>query len=215
MSDIRGLIFDMDGVIADTDDMHYRTWKRLADEEGLAFSREQYLKMSGVGHKQNARVFTDGLNLDKATIDNWMARKQQYYVELRDTIQPQDVMAGVPRLIAEAKAAGLKLGVGSSSRNAKPVLKRLQLLDHFEIVGDGYTVHNLKPHPDIFLWVAGGLQLLPGQCLVLEDAIAGVDAALKGGFHVIGVGNAPLQKAHAHIASLADMSLKALLDLLD
>lgn len=212
--DIRGLIFDLDGVIADTDDMHYRTWQRLADEEGVPFSREKYLKMSGVGHQQNARLFTEGLNLSQATIKEWMARKQRYYVELRDTIQPDDVMAGIPRLIREAKADGLKIGVGSSSRNAKPVLKQLHLIDEFEIIGDGYTVKNLKPAPDIFVWVAGGLGLKPSQCLVLEDAVGGVEAALAGGFYVVGIGDAPLEMAHAQISSLANIALKDLLQLL-
>ncbi|GAB5491611.1 MAG: beta-phosphoglucomutase [Phototrophicaceae bacterium] len=212
--DIRGVIFDMDGVIADTDEMHFQTWQRLANEEGVAFSRDKYLRMSGVGHLDNERIFTEGLTVDRATLDNWMARKQEYYVELRDTLQPKDVMAGIPSLIQDVKAHGLKIGVGSSSRNARPVLKRLGLVDEFEVIGDGYTVKNLKPASDIFLWVAGGLKLLPQHCLVLEDAIAGVTAAQNAGCYVIGVGSAPLNEAHAQVESLANTSLNDLLKLL-
>ncbi|MGB7339625.1 MAG: beta-phosphoglucomutase family hydrolase [Phototrophicaceae bacterium] len=210
--DIRGLIFDMDGVIANTDELHYRTWQQLADEEGVPFSREKYIYMSGVGHEENAKTFTEGLEIDDATIDNWMARKQQYYVALRDTIQPDDVMPGIPQLIDAAKATNLKIAVGSSSRNARPVLERLNLAHHFEIIGDGYTVKHLKPEPDIFLWVAGGLQLPPEQCLVLEDAPAGITAALRAGCYVIGVGERDLSDAHHQVVSLADTSLQNLLE---
>lgn len=214
LPDIRGVIFDMDGVIADTDEMHFRTWQRLANEEGVEFSHEKYLRMSGVGHLDNSRIFTEGLAVSPETVDNWMARKQEYYVELRDTIQPEDVMDGIPRLIQEVKASNLRIGVASSSRNARPVLERLGLIDEFEVIGDGYTVKNLKPAPDIFLWVAGGLGILPTQCLVLEDAIAGVTAAKNAGCYVIGVGSAPLDEAHAQVPNLADSSLETLLKLL-
>src|SRR5690606_11007911 len=115
LPDIRGVIFDMDGVIADTDEMHFRTWQRLADEEGVEFSHEKYLRMSGVGHLDNARIFTEGLAVSPETLDNWMARKQEYYVELRDTIQPENVMDVIPRLIQDVKANGLRIGVASSS----------------------------------------------------------------------------------------------------
>ncbi|MEM9955239.1 MAG: beta-phosphoglucomutase family hydrolase [Chloroflexota bacterium] len=214
MPDIRGLIFDMDGVIANTDELHYLTWQRLADEEGVTFSREIYIQMSGVGHEQNAKAFTEGLDLDDATIADWMRRKQEYYVELRDTIQPQDVMDGVIPLIETVKASGLALAVGSSSRNAKPVLEKLNLSHHFDVIGDGYTVSHLKPEPDIFLWVAGGMGLKPSQCLVLEDAHAGVDAALRAGCYVIGVGSRDLSHADAQVTTLEGHSLTDLLNLL-
>ncbi len=211
-SEIRGLIFDMDGVIADTDELHYQTWQRLADEENIAFSRERYASMSGVGHVENAKKFTEGLSLDEETIADWMARKQGYYIELRDNITKDAILPGVETMIDQAKAAGLAIAVGSSSRNARPVLEKLGLDHHFKVIGDGYTVKNLKPAPDIFLWVAGGLGLPPAQCLVLEDASAGVDAALKAGCSVIGVGKRPLKKAHARVSSLADYSLQDLLE---
>lgn len=205
--DVRGLIFDMDGVIANTDDLHYRTWQRLADEEGVAFSRDKYVRMSGVGHEENAKTFTEGLALDDATIADWMARKQQYYVELRESLTPSDTMPGIHALIADAKSAKLAIAVGSSSRNAKPVLEKLTLKHHFEIIGDGYTVAQLKPAPDIFVWVAGGLRLKPSECLVLEDAPAGVTAGLRAGCWVIGVGSRDLSDAHAQVTSLADYTL--------
>ena len=212
--EIRGLIFDMDGVIANTDELHYRTWQRLADEESIPFSREKYARMSGVGHEENALIFTENVTVDDKTLADWMARKQNYYVELREGIQPDDVMPGVIDLIQEAKAANLPVAVGSSSRNARPVLEKLNLDNEFIAIGDGYTVKNLKPAPDIFVWVAGTLQLPPMNCLVLEDAAAGVEAALTAGCYVIGVGERPLKKAHGKVDSLSDVSLQQLIDML-
>ncbi|MEL6406618.1 MAG: beta-phosphoglucomutase family hydrolase [Chloroflexota bacterium] len=214
-SDIRGIIFDVDGLIADTDALHFQTWQRLADEVGVPFSYEKYLLMSGAGHERNARLFTEGLDVPADTVQEWMDRKQAYYVELRKTLQPSDAMPGVRSLIEEVAESDLKMGVGSSSRNAKPVLKRLDLFDYFTVIADGYTVKNLKPAPDIFVWVAGGLGLKPEQCLVLEDAVAGVDAARAGGFSVIGVGSAPFVEADATLPSLENVSLSDLLALID
>lgn len=213
--EIRGLIFDMDGVIANTDELHYRTWQQLADEVNIPFSREKYARMSGVGHEENAIIFTENVTVDEETLANWMARKQRYYVELRQNIQPGDVMPGITNLIQDAHAAKLPIAVGSSSRNARPVLEKLNLLDEFVAVGDGYTVKHLKPAPDIFIWVAGTLKLPPMNCLVLEDAAAGVEAALSAGCHVIGVGERPLEKAHGKVDSLAGVSLQQLLAMLN
>lgn len=213
-AEIRGLIFDMDGVIADTDELHYLTWQRLADEENIAFSREKYARMSGVGHVENAITFTEGLTVNEETIADWMRRKQEYYVELRDNITADAILPGIERIIEEAKSAGLAIAVGSSSRNARPVLEKLGLLHHFKVIGDGYSVKKLKPAPDVFLYVANELDIPPSNCLILEDASGGVEAALKAGCYVIGVGERPLDKAHAKVDSLADFSLEELLALI-
>lgn len=210
--DIRGIIFDVDGLIADTDALHYQTWQQLADEVGVSFSYDKYISMSGGGHRRNARIFTEGLDVDAATIQSWMAKKQAYYVQLRDQLSPADVLPGVQALIEEIAASSLKMGVGSSSRNAKHVLKNLGLADYFSVIADGHTVRNLKPAPDIFVWAAGGLGLMPQHCLVLEDAVSGVQAALDGGFYVIGVGAAPLDKAHASLPTLEGIQLADLLN---
>jgi beta-phosphoglucomutase len=213
--DIRGIIFDLDGVIADTAEFHYRAWHRIAGEENVAFSAEKYYqRMSGRKREENLRVFTENLNIDEATKQAWMARKQGYYAELRDQLQRGDELPGVMRIIEEAKAAKLKLAVGSASKNARQVLERLHLTEHFEVIGDGHVVENSKPAPDIFLWVADSLGLLPRQLLVLEDAQAGVQAARTGGFYVIALGENPLQDAHAQIANLANISLAELITLL-
>lgn len=213
--DIRGIIFDVDGVIADTAEFHNQAWQRLAKEENIPYSSETYYsRMSGTKREENLRVFTEGLDINDATKQAWMERKQGYYAELRDQLQPDDVLPGVVRIIDEAKAANLKVGVGSASKNAREVLENLQLLNRFDAFGDGYAVSNSKPAPDIFLWVAGALGLPPRHILVLEDSQAGVQAARTGGFYVVGLNPKPLENTHAQLDSLVDISLKELLALL-
>lgn len=209
--EIRGLIFDLDGVIADTAEYHYRAWKRLADEEGVEFSRETYIRMSGTNRDENLRIFTENLQMDMAHKLEWMQRKNDYFVELRDTLSHGDALPGVENLLREAKAADIKIGLGSSSRQAKEVLELLGLIQFFDVLGDGNIITNSKPAPDIFLWVAGGLGVPPRHCLVLEDAPAGVEAALKGGFYVVGLGSNPLDKAHARLPHLGETTLETLL----
>lgn len=212
--DIRGIIFDLDGVIADTARLHYQSWLRLAQEENVPFTWETYLLMSGTTRENNLRVFTQGLALDDATKKRWFERKNSYFVEMMHDLRPGDALPGVERIMQQARAAHLKIGVGSSSRNALPVLRLLGLLDQFDVIGDGDSVERSKPAPDIFLWVAGALGLPPRHVLVLEDAPAGVEAARTGGFYVIGLGHVPLPDAHAVLPGLADSHLPDLLALL-
>jgi beta-phosphoglucomutase len=215
-SDIRGIIFDVDGVIADTAAFHCRSWQRLAKEENIVFSSETYYqRMSGRKREENLRVFTEGLDIDDATKQVWMARKQDYYAQLRDQLRPDDVLPGVIQIIEQARAADFKLGVGSASKNAREVLELLQLTERFDAIGDGHVLDNSKPAPDIFLWVAGALGLPPRNILVLEDAQAGVQAARTGGFYVIGLNTMPLENAHAQLATLAETNLVELIALIN
>jgi beta-phosphoglucomutase len=178
-ADIQGIIFDMDGVIADTASFHYKSWLRLAQEEGVTFTWDTHLSMLGTTREESLRLFTMGLDLDGDTRRRWFERKNRYFLELMHTLRPGDALPGVERLIEQAHSAGLKLGVGSSSRNALPVLELLGLRDRFDIIGDGNSVERSKPAPDIFLWVAGALRLPPRQLLVLEDSPAGVLAGQR------------------------------------
>lgn len=214
MPEIQGLIFDLDGVIAETAEYHYQAWQQLADEKGVAFDREKNKRLLGVTNDVSLRIFTEGVDIDDDTLQAWSKRKDSYFTERMNQLTPGDELPGVVQLLDDADAAGIPVGVGSSSRNARPVLRRLGLIDRFVAVGDGYTVENSKPAPDIFLWVAGGLGVLPRHALVIEDSAAGVQAALHGGFYVIGVGNAVGDNAHANLRDLAGLSLADLVALL-
>jgi len=209
--DIRGIIFDMDGVIADTVEFHFQSWQRVAEEEGVLFTREKYRRMTGRTRDVNLAIFTEDLTVDDATKQRWMQRKNRYFLEHIENMQPGDELPGVVPLLDEIAAHGLPVGVGSSSRNARPILQRLGLVQRFSALGDGATVVNSKPAPDIFLWVSGGLGLSPKHVLVLEDSQAGVHAAKRAGCAVIGLGDDTLQDADALLPSLAGITLADLL----
>ena len=206
---IQGIIFDLDGVIADTNPLHYAAWKQLADEEGIEFAEADHDQMLGLKREDCLKLFLRGRTLDQPEREAWMARKNSYFhAELaQGRLQPVD---GIVALLDQVQEMGLLLGVGSSSRNAHTVLSHLGLLDRFSVVGDGNSVVNSKPAPDIFLWVAGALRIMPSLALVVEDAVAGVQAARAGGFRVLGLGDCEaLQHADHCVESLHQFDLVA------
>lgn len=211
MVDIRGIIFDLDGVIASTAEMHFQSWKQLADEENLTFTRADNENLRGKTREVGLRIFTEGLQLDSATRQAWFERKNRYFLEKLEAMTPDDVLPGVVPLIRAAQVHKLKLGIGSSSKNALRVLERLKLSPLFDAIGDGWTVAHSKPAPDIFLWVAGALHTAPRHILVIEDSQAGVDAALRAGMYTVGVGNDALQNAHISAPGLANLTLERIL----
>jgi beta-phosphoglucomutase len=208
---LQALIFDLDGVIADTTELHYRSWLHLAERVNMPFSRANYDPLRGISRRASLAHFLGGRAIDEPTALAWMQIKNDYYVESLQSLGPADALAGARDFLLSARAAGLRLGIGSSSENAKLVLRRLELFDLFDAIGDGQTIRNNKPAPDLFLWVAGRLDVRPWQAIVFEDAEAGVTAALAGGFWAYGLDNHTrrAQVAHAHwvAADLAQVSL--------
>jgi beta-phosphoglucomutase len=188
MPRIEAFIFDLDGVITDTAEYHYRAWKQLADEEGYPFTREDNEQLRGVSRRESLNRLLKGAPVSEETAQAYMERKNTYYQSYLQLITPADVLPNVSEFLRAARLAGLKLGIGSASRNAVGVLERLGLIEMFDAIGDGYSVVNIKPAPDLFLWVAGRLNVNPLHAVVFEDAEAGIDAALKGGFWTVGIG---------------------------
>ncbi len=211
-SSIRAFIFDLDGVITDTAEYHFRAWKRMADEEQIPFTREDNDQLRGVSRRESLNRILRGRAIDDATALAWMTRKNNYYLEWLNQLTPQDRLPGVVDFLEEARRAGILLGLGSASRNATLVLEKLDLLDMFDAVGDGYSVVNSKPAPDLFLWVAGALGVPPTDAAVFEDAEAGIDAALAGGFWTVGIGSANIRHAHVVTSGLHALTVPALLD---
>ncbi|GAB4343798.1 MAG: beta-phosphoglucomutase [Phototrophicales bacterium] len=208
---IKALIFDLDGVITDTAEFHYLSWKRLADEENLSFTREDNEKLRGVSRRESLELILKGRQIPEETAQQWMARKNRYYQSYLETVTPADRLPGVTEFLTEARELGLKLAIGSASRNAKTVLERLDLLDAFDVVGDGYAVVNTKPAPDLFVWVAGGLGIRVVEGVVFEDAEAGVDAALQAGFWAVGIGRSKVDHAHLHLPNLDGVKVSEVL----
>jgi len=206
--DIRAFIFDLDGVITDTAEYHFLAWKRLADEEGIPFTRQDNEALRGVSRRESLNRMLKGRPIDEATAQNYMQRKNDYYVASLSEITPAAVLPGAINLLDEAHAAGILIGMGSASKNARPVLDKLGIAYKFDAIGDGYSVVNTKPAPDLFIWTAGRLGVSPTQAVVFEDAEAGVAAALTGGFWAVGIGTADVGKAHLVLPDLANAHAK-------
>ncbi len=192
-----GFIFDLDGVITDTAEYHYRSWQRLADELAIPFSREDNDALRGVPRRASLELVLKGRELPEDEIQRLMALKNDYYRSFLTLVTAADLLPGVGDFLNEARAQGVKIGLGSASKNARDVLDRLGVMPLFDAIGDGSSVVNQKPAPDLFVWVAGALRLPPTQCVVFEDAEAGIDAAKAGGFWTVGLGPAE-RVGHAH-----------------
>ncbi|MDX1992148.1 MAG: beta-phosphoglucomutase [bacterium] len=213
MADIKAFIFDLDGVITDTAELHYRAWQQLADEEGLTFSREINERLRGVSRRASLQIMLDESRrtIGEDLAEAWMTRKNDYYRAMLADLKPDDALPGVPDFLRQARRMGIKIGLGSASKNAREVLAALQLADTFDAIGDGYSVVNGKPAPDLFVWVAGALGVSPANALVFEDAEAGVEAALAGGFRVVGLGKATGDKAAFILDGLQGVTVPDLL----
>lgn len=207
---MNALIFDMDGVVADTEPAHHRSWATLAREEGVPFDRDIALALRGRTREQSLEVLLAGRALAEADRIDWLARKQRLFLDDLARMGRDDVLPGVHALLAEARAAGVPCAIASSSRNARAVIERLGLTRHFTVIADGASVANPKPAPDVFLHAAVMLGVPPRRCVVIEDSRAGVDAALAGGFAVVSVGAEPLA-AH-HVPTLEGVTLADLLE---
>ena len=197
MSD-RGFIFDLDGVITDTAEYHYRGWKRLADEEGIPFTREDNEQLRGVSRRESLNRLLKGREIDEETAQEWMARKNGYYRSYIKDMTPADLLPGAREYLQATREAGIGIGLASASRNARDVVASLGIEELLDVLGDGHAVVNAKPAPDLFVWVGGGLGLPAAHCTVFEDAEAGVEAALKAGMKSVGIGP-PERVGQAHL----------------
>jgi beta-phosphoglucomutase len=202
-SRIRGVIFDLDGVLTDTSEFHYLGWKRLADEEGIPFDRQANEALRGVSRRESLLRLLDGQPVTEEQIQEMMARKNRYYQEYIQNVTPNNLLPGALELLNELQAAGVKVAIGSASKNARPVIERLGIAERVQAISDGYSVEHHKPAPDLFLHAAAQLGLPPARCLVVEDAEVGVEAALAAGMWALGLG--PVERvgaAHVVLSSL-------------
>ncbi len=189
-SEIRGFVFDLDGVITDTAEYHYQAWQKLADEEGLPFDRQKNEALRGLSRRESLLRIVGDRQYSEAQIQEMMERKNRYYLELIQNISPTDLLPGAMAFIEELRAAGLKIALGSGSKNARTIIDRLGIANCFDAIADGYSVQRSKPAPDLFLYAAQLLGLNPAQCVVVEDSAAGIEAARAGGMYSLGLGPA-------------------------
>ena len=186
------IIFDLDGVVVSTDNCHYEAWKQLADEEGIYFDRTINERLRGVSRMESLEIVLE--RAEKSYSDDekmeMAERKNGYYKELITKLDKTAILDGAEEFINDAKAKGVKVAIGSSSKNTIAILTQVGLLETFDKIADGNDIRNSKPAPDVFLKAAEKLGIEPDKCLVVEDADAGVEAALAANMDVIAVGYA-------------------------
>ncbi len=187
---IKGFIFDLDGVITDTAELHYLAWKKLSNDMGWAFDREVNEKLRGVSRMDSIHIIKDHNNaqVSESKLVELATRKNNIYVDSLDQMSPKDYLSGAQELLTLLRQEGFKVALGSASKNSTKVLDQLEATKFFDVIGDGNSVSKSKPAPDIFLFGAKKLDLQPSECIVYEDAEAGVDAAKAGGFYTVGIG---------------------------
>ncbi|MTI60001.1 MAG: beta-phosphoglucomutase [Firmicutes bacterium] len=186
--EIKAVIFDLDGVLTDTAEYHYQSWKKLAQEEGISFTREDNEQLRGVTRRQSLEILLKGKTLPEDKMEELMVKKNEYYQELINNITEGDLLPGVENLLNQLQEEGYKLAVASASRNARTVIENLGIGKKFQLIADGYSVKNNKPAPDLFLYAAEELEVEPEECIVIEDAESGIEAALAAGMHTVGIG---------------------------
>ena len=210
----QAIIFDLDGVLTDTSEYHYRAWKRLADEEGIPFTREDNdAHLRGISRRESLMYILRGRKVTEEQIQEMMDRKNRYYVDMIESMTPNDLVPGGRQLLQEIRDAGIKMAIASASKNCRTVLERLNILHVFDGVADGYSVTHPKPAPDLFIYAAGTTAAPTSACLGVEDADAGIEAIKDAGMQALGIG--PRERFHRAdkvMSSLANMHLQALLD---
>lgn len=187
---IKGFIFDLDGVIVFTDQFHYQAWKKLADCRGIYFDEEINQRLRGVSRMESLEIILEryeGKPLSVKEKEALASEKNKYYQELLQSMTPEDVSEEVRNTLALLRKQGYKLAIGSSSKNAKLILEKTNLANAFDAISDGTNISRSKPDPEVFLKAASFLQLEPETCIVVEDAEAGIDAAISGGMTTVGI----------------------------
>jgi beta-phosphoglucomutase len=204
----KAILFDLDGVLLSTDELHYAAWKSVADELGVPFDKQVNNRLRGVSRMASLEIILENghLTLSPGEKEAVAARKNDRYRALLMTLTPDTVAPEVRETLSALKDRGLKLAIGSSSRNTKLILAQTDLGGYFDAVSDGTNITRSKPDPEVFLKAAAFLGLPPSACAVVEDAVAGIDAANAGGFLSIGIGDAAgYTKADKKITSLPDL----------
>ena len=213
---IKGVIFDLDGVLVVTDELHYLAWLRLAEEEGIDFSRDDNQRQRGIGRMESLDVLLE--NTDRTYTPQqkaeMAARKNDYYRNSLQSLTPDDALPGAKEMLRAMRQRGIKTAIGSASKNTPLIMQRVGLVGEVDAVADGNDITRTKPDPQVFLVAAERLGLQPNQCLVVEDAAAGIDAGLAAGMAVFGIGPAErLPNAERLANSLADITPEELLGL--
>lgn len=187
------IIFDLDGVICHTDYYHYLAWKELAEKNGVYFDEQINNRLRGVSRMESLEIILERWEGDPLSEEEKIRLAQEkntIYRELLKQMSPKDLGHDVKDTLDRLRAGGLKLAIGSSSKNARFILGQIGLGDYFDAISDGNNITRSKPYPDVFLMAARYLNIEPSKCLVVEDAKAGIDAAVAAGMDSAAIGDA-------------------------
>jgi beta-phosphoglucomutase len=213
---IKACLFDLDGVIVDTAKYHYIAWKALANELGFDFTEADNERLKGVSRMASLEILLEigGITLSDEKKLQLAEKKNENYRSYILEMEPDEILPGAKDFLRELQSEGIKIALGSASKNAMTILDRLELTNYFEAIIDGTKVSKAKPDPEVFLKGAEALQVQPDECVVFEDAEAGVEAALAGKMKCVGIGSASvLNKAHLIIDGLHQMDINRLREL--
>ncbi|WP_391573726.1 beta-phosphoglucomutase [Cohnella sp.] len=194
---IQACLFDLDGVICDTAKYHFQAWKRLADELGFVFTLEDNERLKGVSRRESLDIVLEvgRVVADEKAKGRMAERKNEWYVESISRIGEEELLEGVKSFLESLRKAGIRVALGSASKNADLILDRLRIKGYFDAIIDGTKIAKAKPDPEVFLEGAKAVGVEPSRCIVFEDAVAGIEAAKNARMKCVGVGRADLLRA--------------------
>ncbi|MDI3526923.1 MAG: beta-phosphoglucomutase [Tenuifilum sp.] len=216
MNSIKACIFDLDGVVVDTAKYHYLAWRRLANELGFEFTEQHNERLKGVSRMRSLEILLEvgGIALPDNEMEKLASKKNAWYVEYIQKMTPSEILPGAKELLEELRCNGIKLSLGSASKNSPLILERIGLKNHFDAIVDGNSVTIAKPAPDIFLTAAKKLGVEPEDCVVFEDAEAGIEAAINAKMRTVGIGNPQiLNRADVVMPNLKDFTYSKLIEI--
>ncbi len=208
---MKAVIFDLDGVIVSTDNCHYKAWKKMCDEEGIYFDEIINNRLRGVSRAESLEIILERASKEYSDSEKlqMMTRKNGYYLEYIKELTPCDILPGVMKNLEALKENGIKIAIGSSSKNTPVILKQIGLNGYFDAVSDGNNIKNSKPDPEVFLKAADMLGIDYADCLVVEDADAGIIAGKSAGMKTLAVNGA--KAADYSLDNLAQGSILTLI----
>lgn len=213
---MHAFLFDLDGVLVDTAKYHYLAWRAVCNQLGFDLSLEDNEKLKGIDRVNSLKILLDlgGVKISQKEFEDWLVKKNDHYLSLIGKLNADDLFEGALPLFKELKKRRIKIALGSASKNARYILDKLQITSYFDFIVDGTMTTNGKPDPQVFLLGAKGCGVIPENCVVFEDAEAGIDAAITGNMKAVGIGDkGVLKEAYLIYQHIKDVNLEQVLGL--
>lgn len=210
MPKISAIIFDLDGVLVTTDEYHFKAWKKIADDLNIHFDQELNNQLRGISRMDSLNIILEAANLNLSESEKFMLaeEKNNLYVEYLQLLNESVIDPIIIDTLNKLRGQGIKLAIGSSSKNAKLILERVKLISYFDAISDGNNIKKSKPDPEVFLKAAEYIMEEPHKCLIIEDAVSGIEAGLTAGMKTIAIG-------HAATSQKADYKIKSIDEILE